>query len=230
MPALVDSAATGLNRDTILNETFWLYYCCCYGEGLGKVADPLCGSESKTLCMHSTCVTADVMAEDGLCSHIEVDVTESAQCMLPPLDGAPKCVCFNIPLAPGGGPSGKDPAGLFEYDKIFSGTWWIVYMFCCGYGLNGLQAGGRPMYGSVQKCLICRTSVQIEPNEWPGDGQGLTSWKNGVCKDGGDVYEASFGKMLCCFNQFQCPPAPSAPLVAICNKKFGGNTADKFGN
>merc|ERR1719373_929984 len=229
MPPLVNSEATGLNRDTIIDDTFWLVYCCCYGEGCGSVSDPaLCASEMTNLCMHSTCVTADLMADDGLCGFLMVDGPQTEHCQCPPLSGAPMCLCLNIPIA-GGTPSGKDPAGIFEYDKIFGGTWWTIYCVCCGYGMSGLQAGGRPIFGMVEKCCIARASIQMEENEWPGAGKGMAGCCEGTCIEGDDICVGGFGKTLCCYQQCQMPPAPTAPLIAICGKKLGGTTSEKFG-
>jgi hypothetical protein len=229
MPALVQSDATGLNRDKILDDTFWCVYCCCEGCGLGPVKEPaLCASEMKNLCVHSTCVTADIMADDGLCGCVAVEGAMTSQCQLPPLANAPKCLCCNIPLAPGN-PSGKDPQGIFDYSTIFGGTWWTIYCGCCGYGLNGLQAGGRPIFAMTEKCLICRGSVALEDNNWPGAGKGMTGCKQGTCIEGDDVCGSGFGKNLCCVGQMQLPPAPKAPLIAICGKKLGGFTSEKFG-
>jgi len=229
MPALVNSEATGLNRDKIINDTFWLMYCCCEGEGCGSVSDPaLCAAEMSNLCMHSTCVTADLMADDGLCSYLCVDGVETMHCQCPPLSGAPMCLCLNIPIA-GGNPSGQDPQKIFEYDKIFGGTWWLIYCVCCGEGMSGLQAGGRPMMGAVEKCCIARASMQIEENNWPGKNAGMKGCCMGTCVEDEDVCVGGFGKGLCCFSQCQMPPAPDAPLIAVCNKKCGGKTSEKFG-
>merc|ERR1719356_9992 len=168
------------------------------------------------------------MTPDGLCGCVGVEGPTSAHCQCPPLDGAPKCLCFNIPLAPGSA-SGKDPSDTLDYGTVFNHTWWYIYCLCCGYGLHGLSAGGRPMYAMVEKCILCRCTLGLKENEWPGSGKGMQGWKEGTCIETDDVCCTGFGKELCCFGQCQMPPAPKAPLIAICNQKIGGLTSEKFG-
>merc|ERR1711871_745512 len=176
--------------------------------GFGSVKDPLCGADVIDLVSHATCNTTDIMNDDGLCGCISVQMSTTAQAQFPPMEGAPKCVCFNIPLAPGGSISKKK--GMFDYQAIFDGTWWYIYFLCCGYGINGLQAGGRPFVGAYEKFLIVEGSMALEQNEWPGSGNGMKGLKAGLC-EGTEVCMSGVETFLCCYQQVRLPPAQGAP-------------------
>lgn len=220
-----------LKRDDIIDKTFWFYYCCYEGTGFGRFSDPLCGMESKNLCMHTSCISNQpVMSEtEGLCSCVEVSETDTSHFQCPPNPKAPKCVCLNCPLAGDFSQmDGKDPNQIFEYDKLFDGTWWYIYLLCCGMGHSGLQAGGRPLYARSSKCFCILSSSSVENNDWPGAGSGAKGWKKGICESGDEVCDAGFGKMCCIFTQKQIPPAPSAPCCKICNFPLPFGTTDEF--
>jgi len=198
-----------LNRDKILNETWWCYYCLCGGTGLGPVSDPLCAGEEKNLCIRGTCTTTDLMTEEGLCGGLDVFLCMTSQSQIPPMTGSPKCVCFNKKIAPGSTDiTFKTP--LFDYKQIFDDTFWVYYIFCLGCGLNGIGKG-RPIIASQGKCLCA---------------QGGTNFESPVI-DG--TFCASVGTQLCFWGQCQCPPAPNNPKIACCGWKMnkgGGGSAN----
>jgi len=209
-------APSNLKTDTVISDTWWLTYICCGGCGFGSVKDPLCGADMMDLASHSTCNTTDLMNDDGLCGCISIQMTTTSQCQCPPVQGAPKCICFNTPLAAGTGEVSKTK-GVFDYKKLFDDTWWYSYMFCCGYGINGLQAGGRPFMAVYEKFLIVEGSMALEPNEWPGAGNGMKGCKAGLC-EGTEVCESQVATMLCCYQQVRIPPAQGAKKCVCCNK------------
>merc|ERR1711948_102250 len=91
------------------------------------------------------------------------------------------------------------------------------YMFCCGYGMNGLQAGGRPFIAQYEKFLIVEGSMALQPNEWPGSGNGMKSCKSGLC-EGDEICMNSVSTELCCWSQMRLPPEKGAPVCKCCNK------------
>lgn len=196
-----------LNRDKILGDTWFCYYCLCGGMGIGPVMDPLLGSESKMLCLRSICTTADLIAEDGLCGGMSVMCCLTQHFQLPPTKGAPVCVCFNKPLKPGEGTVNYKDA-LFDYGTIFGDTWWLCYAFCFGLGFSGLQSGGRPLYATSEKFLIARSQVKLEE----------------PVKDG--VFCSGVGTECCFWSQMELPPAGNNPVIGCCgwrkNKSSGG--------
>jgi len=206
-----------LKGPKVIEDAWWLTYICCGGCGFGSVKDPLCGADVIDLVSHATCNTTDVINDDGLCGCISVSMASTTHFQLPPLDGAPKCVCFNQPLVPGG--SVSKTKGMFDYGKIFDQTWWYTYMFCCGYGINGLQAGGRPYVGAYEKFLIVEGSMALATNEWPGSGQGAKSCKAGLC-EGSEVCMSSVETFLCIYQQVKIPPEQGAPKCKCCNKQL----------
>jgi len=205
-----------LESQAVIDDTFWITYICCGGCGFGGVKDPLVGAITTTLTDHAVCNTTDLKNDDGFCGCISVQMSNTAQCQCPPIEGAPKCVCFNIPLAKGGTISKKK--GLIDYASIFDQTWWYVYMFCCGYGISGLQAGKRPVMGAYNKFLIVETYAGMQENEWPGASNGLKSFKAGLCDDAEGVCMEQVLKCLCLYQQVKIPPDPKNRKCACCNK------------
>eukprot|EP00443_Scrippsiella_acuminata_P025026 CAMPEP_0115262958 /NCGR_PEP_ID=MMETSP0270-20121206/49656_1 /TAXON_ID=71861 /ORGANISM="Scrippsiella trochoidea, Strain CCMP3099" /LENGTH=210 /DNA_ID=CAMNT_0002678911 /DNA_START=58 /DNA_END=690 /DNA_ORIENTATION=- len=200
-----------LDRNKILDNTWWLHYCCCGGLGGGPVSDPLIGSEFKGLCLRGTCVTADIMGsdeEDGLCGQLSILLCLTQHLQLPPLAGAPKLTCFNYPLVKASGSiSREDPA--FEIPAVFDNTRWLYYWFCCGLGYSGIKADGRPFCAARGKQLIVRSKVDLED----------------PMKDG--ILCASMGTTCCLWSQCALPPAPNNPMCACFGwrKKKAGNAA-----
>merc|ERR1712224_333018 len=83
-----------LNRADILNNTKWLGYCICNGIGIGPMS-PLVAADTKQLCIHSTCSTADIGGDDGFCYVMENMCCVTEQCAFPPAKGTPPCICIN---------------------------------------------------------------------------------------------------------------------------------------
>jgi hypothetical protein len=201
----------------VIEDTWWLQYICCGGCGFGAFSDPLCGADVVDLTSHASCNTTDIINDDGLCGCIQVSMDSTAQFQFPPVEGAPKCVCFNTKLAGDG--SVSKTKGMFDYGKIFDQTWWYIYIFCCGYGLNGLQAGGRPFIGAYEKFLIVEGSMSLQPNEWPGSGNGMKSCMAGLC-EGDEVCMSGVETFLCVWEQFKIPPEQGAPKCKCFNKQL----------
>jgi len=182
-------------RQKIFDDTTWLLYCCCGGWGCGKVGEPLIGAESKTLCCRSSAMTADVMAEDGLCGGVSICLCITEQFQIPPVEEAPTCACFNQKCGGSKG-STKWKADLFEKAKIMDDTFWIYYYLCGGCGINKMDQG---IYAVQFKELCCRGYTQIESPVVDG------------------VFCGSVGTECCIWSEFQLPPAADgSPMVAIC--------------
>jgi len=197
------SGPAELLTSKILDETKWMVYCCCGGWGLGPVQSPLVGAESKQLCLRSSVITTDVMAEDGLCGGVAIMLCLTEQCQLPPVEEAPTCACFNKKCGGSKG-STKWKSDLFEKPKIMDDTFWIYYFLCGGCGVNKMDQG---LYALQFKELCCRGYTQIEPPVVDG------------------VFCGAVGTECCIWSQFQLPPAPGNPLIALCTwrkNKVGG--------
>jgi len=124
-----------LKTDAVISDTFWITYLLCGGCGVGNIEDPLCGADILDLASHTTCNTTDAINDDGLCGCISVQMASTGQCQVPPLEGAPKCICFNTPLVQGNADISKKK-GALDYKQLFDDTWWITYALCCGYGID----------------------------------------------------------------------------------------------
>lgn len=202
---------------------------------MANVTDPMCAGEERSLCIHSTCVTTDISSEEeGLCNQVQVNGTNTFHCQFPPQKnlGTP-CVCFNTAFKPQDGWPDKIDLGSGSGAEFFQHGWWYNYCFCCGVAYHGLNAGGKPLFGSSYKCLMCKGSAKVEENEWPG-AKGFEGCKNGTCIDTGGVYSAKVTKCLCCYTHEQCPPPAAAPLCILCkfiNSGLFGKplTKDVFG-
>jgi hypothetical protein len=215
MAGLVDPPAN-LKGPDLIAANKWFVYICCGGCGWGDWKDPLCGADVEDLTEKATCNTTSLTGDDGLCACINFQMNQTAQCQCPPVDGAPKCVCFNIPFVAGTGMSKKK--GDVEYQAIFGDTWWYTYIFCGGYGCNGLKALDRPMIAGYQKFLIVEGSMGLnEKNEWPGAGNGMTGCTKGLCS-GDNVCMQSVETCLCFYSQVKIPPEQGAKKCVCCAK------------
>jgi hypothetical protein len=204
-------ASENLNADKVIKDTWFLYYCCCGGVGLGPVGDPLIGSQYKELCLAGSCVTADLMggdAGDGLCSQMAIECCITSHCQFPPMEGAPKVTCFNKPLmASSGSVSRSDP--LFDFPAVMANTFWLYYCCCAGCGLSGIKADGRPLYAVRVKELIVRATTDLEE----------------PVKDG--IMCASVGTECCIWSQCSMPPVANNPFIACCGwRKNKGSAGD----
>lgn len=91
-------------RAQTLKDAFLLYYCFCFGCGVGRCADPLVMASSKCCCLRSEAFTAEACSEDKpvffnysktFCC-IEASV---CPCFGGRTDGLPGCACCGKTLA-----------------------------------------------------------------------------------------------------------------------------------
>jgi len=101
------------NEDAqLMKGTFFLYYCLCYGCGVGQFAEPLIKTHRKCCCIRTTSYTTDPFPSDRDCmySHAKVFCCISA-CTCPALggkrDGMPGCSCFGKVLFGPPAPEGE---------------------------------------------------------------------------------------------------------------------------
>jgi len=179
----------------MFKEAWWLNYCFCAGRAIGDIGNPYFGSESKNICIHQTCEMTDV--GDPFCDSIGVTCCITSQCAFPPKSGSPTLVCCNKTLAGGGSTGGWKPQ-LFEWTAGFENQWWLFYIIFGGYGFNGLEANGRPLYAIMNKELCIKSAAKLyKPLE-------------------GGVWCSGVGTALCCWEQLQFPPADGNPFFKCC--------------
>jgi hypothetical protein len=89
-----DLAEMPSETKVLLEKTFLVYYCCCYGQGCLR-GGSMCKGTNKFLCIHSNQETADCCGENGCCySKQKVCCFISASACPPgggPNDGVPAC-------------------------------------------------------------------------------------------------------------------------------------------
>lgn len=181
-----------LSRAKVLNDTTWLVYCCCGGQGLGPWKDPLVAAETKELCIRSSCTTTKVSDEDGLCNSVEVCLCIRQQMQIPPMEGAPACAILNKKFGSFNGTT-KWKANLFDQSKIMDETFWVYYCLCSGCGVGGMDSG---IFSAQGKSLCCRGFSNLEP----------------VKVD--NVFCSQVGTTLCLWSECQIPPAKPNPEIA----------------
>mmetsp|Transcript_43830 Transcript_43830/g.115915 ORF Transcript_43830/g.115915 Transcript_43830/m.115915 type:complete len:206 (-) Transcript_43830:446-1063(-) len=194
MAPLPGNEPPALARAKVLNDTQWLIYCCCGGQGIGPVGDPLCASEVKQLCIRGSSSTTDISGEDGLCNQVEVCLCITQQCQFPPVEDAPVCACCNKKCGGSKG-STKWKADLFDKSKIMDDTFWMYYFLCSGCGINKMDQG---LFSAQFKELCCRGYSNIEAPSIDG------------------VFCSGVQTSLCFWSEFQIPPAKPNPFIAIC--------------
>jgi hypothetical protein len=182
-----------LNQQKLFSEAWWCNYCFCTGTACGTVGAPLFASETKELCIRSSCACTDPM-KPVLCGGLSVFFCCTNQCTFPPKDGSPTCVCFNKTLAAGKSDVSNWKAPLFDWTANFSDQWWLYYFLCMGVGFSKPGANGRPpFFGQVGKELCIQSAVKcVAPIE------------NGV-------FCSSLATSLCIWSQCECPPAENNP-------------------
>lgn len=194
-------AAAALDRDKMFTDAWWLQYCCCKGTALGSVGNPMFASEERQLCIHKACECTDVggpfcMGGKTLCCFTD-------QCQFPPLEGSPKCVCFNKTIS---GDTAAFKLPIFGADKVLGfeeSGFWLYYFLCTGVALHKPRAGDRPCFWEVQKTFCIKQSASC------------------VYPIGPDGDLCSGLSTSCCFwEQCQFPPAKPAetatPCIACC--------------
>ena len=187
-----------LVNQKVVDDTWFLAYVFCCGIGFGPILDePKIAADSKMLCVHGIANTTDLVNEDGFCGTLQVMCCVTQQFQLPPLPGAPKCICFNTVLAEGDGEISKE-SSLFNYNSIFDDTFWIVYAFCGGIGLSGIRSGGRPLIAADSKMLIMKAQARFEE-----------PIKDGIFAEGATI-------CFCLRQYIQLPPKDPNPLCGLC--------------
>ncbi|CAL1132565.1 unnamed protein product, partial [Cladocopium goreaui] len=84
---------------TNFGDTFWLYYIFCMGLGFSAPqanGRPLFAVETKELCIKGGTKLTMPMEGGKLCSMVSTRLCFWEQCALPPAEGAPMFVCFNL--------------------------------------------------------------------------------------------------------------------------------------
>ncbi|CAJ1352827.1 unnamed protein product [Effrenium voratum] len=98
---------------TGFGDTFWVYYIFCLGCGVTAPSAngrPLFAAQFKELCIKGGTKLATPMEGGKLCSAVSTRLCFWEQCAMPPAEGSPMFVCFNLlnpktgakPLAYGG--------------------------------------------------------------------------------------------------------------------------------
>ena len=84
---------------TSFGDTFWLYYIFCMGLGFSAPqanGRPLFAVQAKELCIKGGTKLTTPMEGGKLCSMVSTRLCFWEQCALPPAEGAPMFVCFNL--------------------------------------------------------------------------------------------------------------------------------------
>ena len=84
---------------TSFGDTFWLYYIFCMGLGFSAPqanGRPLFAVQVKELCIKGGTKLTTPMEGGKLCSMVSTRLCFWEQCALPPAEGAPMFVCFNL--------------------------------------------------------------------------------------------------------------------------------------
>mmetsp|Transcript_48314 Transcript_48314/g.136543 ORF Transcript_48314/g.136543 Transcript_48314/m.136543 type:complete len:224 (+) Transcript_48314:108-779(+) len=199
-----------LNRDNIISDTCWCYHLYCTGVGVNmeNLLDPLFAGDGKQLCIRGgSSWTWDIMGtdttyDDGLCSGLTVCLCMTEHMQIPPLKGAPKCVCVNKEIAKGDGSTNKSMGDLPYKDVlgVDGKTWWLYYCLCMGLGFQIPGKDGLPLYAAESKQICVRGSARLE--DFSNDG----------------LFCASMGTECCIWSQCEMPPKKSA-FFACCGKK-----------
>jgi len=205
---------SSLDRDAMFTDAWWLQYCCCRGVAIGAIGNPLFGSESRNFCVHEACECAPI--GDPFFMHNQTTFCMTEQCQFPPLEGSPKCVCFNKPL--GGGGMGTWSIPIFGAEEVLGfekAGFWLYYCFCAGLALHKPRDGNRPCYWKVEKRLCLKQSQAcVHP---VGSDNDMIS---------------GIGTTLCFWEHCQFPPAKfsgdgatNSPFIACCGWKLKNKEA-----
>jgi len=193
-----------LCRAKIFNDTKWMYYCLCQGWGIGSFS-PLVAADVKELCIHTTCSTATIGGDDGLCNATANMLCITEHFALPPAKGTYPCICFNKKIGDERASGTVAKGNLFDMKQVMEETFWIYYVFCGGWGFNKMKG---PWIASQFKELCCEGSTSMVS---PID-EGI------LC--------SSVATELCIWSEFQIPPAGNNPKCALCTWKLNKNTAE----
>jgi len=78
---------------SFFHDTCWLLYCCCYGYGCTRCADPLCKGRSKICCLVQDMETAECCGDEGCMFQVSkcTCVIAQMQCPCPMTPGIGCC-------------------------------------------------------------------------------------------------------------------------------------------
>ncbi|CAL1127062.1 unnamed protein product [Cladocopium goreaui] len=200
---------------TSFGDTFWLYYIFCMGLGFSAPqanGRPLFAVQVKELCIKGGTKLTTPMEGGKLCSMVSTRLCFWEQCALPPAEGAPMFVCFNLLNKKGASAKSQfletstmpdiaksDISPNLDRDKMFNELWWLNYCFCEGVGIGAV---GNPFFGgeAVNICLHSRCEMT----------------------DVGDPFCSNIRVCLCITDQCSLPPAEGSPICVCFNKKLAG--------
>merc|ERR1719221_1321920 len=88
-----------LNRKSVFEETKWLGYLICCGEGIGKCdMSHLILSDVKELCLHTQAGQVEFCGDQGLCHNVSTCVCITQHVAIPPAKDTHLCVICNKPM------------------------------------------------------------------------------------------------------------------------------------
>jgi len=195
-----------LSRQKVFKETWWLYYCCCAGEGCGNLS-PLVLGDVKELCIHTQMGTTDCTGDQGLCAQIETMLCFTTQFALPPAKDTYTCVCCNMNKKNPREKGTELKSEIFTMSEVMEKPFWLIYCCCGGTGVNmPSNAPGGYCCATQAKMLCCAQAQMCE---------------DPVTKDrnGNSIYCSELASFLCLWAECQLPPAAGGPVIACCNMK-----------
>jgi len=189
-----------MSRKKVFEDTKWLMYACCGGEGIGAI-QPLVLMDQKQLCIHGQSGTADCVGDQGLCAQMATELCFTMHCALPPAKGTYPCIICNKKIGEKRSEGTTLNTEIFDIDKIMDTPFWCIYCFCGGQGLNAPKAAGPCLAAQFKEFCCQGATICEEPVS------------DGVCC-------SQLGTCLCCWNECSMPPAAGNPKCAICTWKL----------
>jgi len=188
---------SNLTRQKVFEETKWLGYFLCSGQGIGSMS-PLCLDDTKELCLHSQSGTVELVGDQGCVHSFSTCVCISSHVALPPAKGSPTCAICNKKFGDEKRAAGTQIVGdVFDDDTFFANTFWCIYCFCYGQGVHKPKATGQLVAAQVKQ-LCCAGTTMLESPMVEG------------------VACSQLGTSLCFWYEMQLPPAKGNPKCAIC--------------
>jgi len=190
-----------MSRQKVFNDTHWLAYLLCGGEGIGPMT-PLVLSDVKELCLHTQSGTDDFVGAQGVCHNVSSCICVSNHFAIPPAKDSPTCAICNKKFGDKKRGSGSVMKGeVFNSETFFDKPFWCVYCFCTGYAVHMPNATGK-FIASQFKEFCCAGSTVLESPITDG------------------IFFSMLGTFLCCWQECQMPPALGNPKVACCTWKL----------
>lgn len=215
---------TAKEQKDMLEEAFWIYYCCCFsdlGVRFDGNLDPLCAGTNKMCCFRSNAECGTGVANDmfnGLCGHTTKMCCLIDHFHLPPKRGHAGCTVCGQHLC-GADSTGEEQALLNEPEKaelqdvntiwkrsvkeVYGETFWLYHAFCMGCGVT--KRVMNPLIMTDRKCIIqqqyCQTASPYTEQE-------------GMCR--------SVGKNCCCVTHCDLPPR-QGPVILCCDQALAGD-------